>query len=732
MHQQVALAKASGITGFIASWSGPKSFANPSLARLVAEADTSDFRVSAYVETFFNTEVDEGADPESVADTTTHATVGQAVDTIMYLLNTYANHPSWLTLRGKPVIFVYGRAMKQLSDDQWNQVAISVTARYMRGVALIGHGANDSIPALFAGKYAYNITSNTKWMTLPQITDWAATVFPHQVEGQSSKRQVSVVTIIPGYDDRNDDSMRLPPRPVTERYNGDTYRTLWQAAIAANPNWLLITSWNELHEGSEIEPTYEHGTLYTDITKQYASQFLRLTSSGSSVSLTQSLGTTTSGKPFTISWSSSNASSCTLQQQRPDGSVVTTWASGLSGSKTASITLVGTHHWRIDCTGADGTVHASIEHTVRAPFLAEEHSPQVTVPGTCNANVFSQVPRYKDYFVGPRKPTSECTPGTIGGNIALYKMDWSTNTLNVDSVIYKTPAAVSTGVATGSVGSAHDPTVVSYNGELWVAFECGHGTGFRGTSSCVGPFDLDKKVIDPDRTTVIVEGRDADNASIYGYSTSVPNLFVFNNRLYVYWAAIQSLKTTQDWQQITIRGMELTQEPSGLRRLWGVGSPGKMVASYDPSRNVEVLGLNPGNPYENQSVDLKGLYIKGAYIYLIASVGGKGPDGTQNCLKAIDPVLSTSYGCWRMQIFRSAVPLGTHIFNERVVSPLLPMNPASYQHSFIAPDGTLKIIGNFFNTTGSYTYPFNTLHFPTPPPNLLVTYPFNLSSFKFQ
>ena len=63
--------------------------------------------------------------------------------------------------------------------------------------------------------------------------------------------------IIPGYDNRN--LWRLPPRLITDRWGGETYRTLWQEAIAAAPDYVLITSWNEWHEGSELARIMREG-----------------------------------------------------------------------------------------------------------------------------------------------------------------------------------------------------------------------------------------------------------------------------------------------------------------------------------------------------------------------------------------------------------------------------------------------------------------------------------------
>jgi hypothetical protein len=66
-----------------------------------------------------------------------------------------------------------------------------------------------------------------------------------------------------------------PPRPVTERWGGETYRALWQEAVAADPDYVLITSWNKWHEGSEIEPSVEYGSVMLNDTAGFARAFSR-------------------------------------------------------------------------------------------------------------------------------------------------------------------------------------------------------------------------------------------------------------------------------------------------------------------------------------------------------------------------------------------------------------------------------------------------------------------------
>jgi hypothetical protein len=58
-----------------------------------------------------------------------------------------------------------------------------------------------------------------------------------------------------------------------DRDGSRLYETLWREAIAADPDWILITSFNEWHEGSEIEPSVEHGEVYLTLTKKWSAAF---------------------------------------------------------------------------------------------------------------------------------------------------------------------------------------------------------------------------------------------------------------------------------------------------------------------------------------------------------------------------------------------------------------------------------------------------------------------------
>jgi glycoprotein endo-alpha-1,2-mannosidase len=257
LDRQAAAARAAGVTGFIASWWGQGSFEDHGVPLLLDAAAKHGLAVSAYY--------------EKIPGEDAPARVKAAIGDLDYLLSHYAAHKAWLRAAGKPIVFVYTRAIHQLSPAEWREVIAQVHRDNPGGVALVADSLEASFVAAFDGASTYNITRQTQHKTPPQIRDWARVAYPRLVAA-AGPGKISTVTVIPGYDDSK--VGRPPPRPVTERWGGETYRALWQEAVAAHSDYVLITSWNEWHEGSEIEPSVEYGSVMLNDTAGFARQFL--------------------------------------------------------------------------------------------------------------------------------------------------------------------------------------------------------------------------------------------------------------------------------------------------------------------------------------------------------------------------------------------------------------------------------------------------------------------------
>jgi hypothetical protein len=88
---------------------------------------------------------------------------------------------------------------------------------------------------------------------------------------QGDRRRVWMASVTPGYDDRllADRSTHVD----VDRADGRVYEAQWSAAVDMAADWVMVTSWNEWFENTEIEPSERYGTRYLDLTRSWASIF---------------------------------------------------------------------------------------------------------------------------------------------------------------------------------------------------------------------------------------------------------------------------------------------------------------------------------------------------------------------------------------------------------------------------------------------------------------------------
>jgi hypothetical protein len=256
VEQHYKWAKDAGLTGFIVSWWVKNDFHDQGMPLMLDTATKHKMNVTIYYETV----PPRGApNPEG------------AVDDLLYILEKYGKHPAWLKVDGRPVVFVYGRAVNEIKLDGWKTVIAEVNKRYNGGALFIGDQLTPAAAEVFDGIHTYNPTGKVAGKSPVEIHDWSGENFKKWVDMAGDK--IVCATVIPGYDDHK--LGRKEPRPITARSDGATYRAMWQQAITVNPDWVLVTSFNEWHEGSEIEPSLVDGDSYLKLTKEYAPRFLK-------------------------------------------------------------------------------------------------------------------------------------------------------------------------------------------------------------------------------------------------------------------------------------------------------------------------------------------------------------------------------------------------------------------------------------------------------------------------
>jgi hypothetical protein len=73
---------------------------------------------------------------------------------------------------------------------------------------------------------------------------------------------------MPGYND-----VKVRGGFARDREGGNYFAQSWSAAIASNPSWIVINSFNEWPEGSYIEPSAAFGDLFLGLSATYSQQF---------------------------------------------------------------------------------------------------------------------------------------------------------------------------------------------------------------------------------------------------------------------------------------------------------------------------------------------------------------------------------------------------------------------------------------------------------------------------
>lgn len=228
-------AKQNGVNGFIVSWHGNADGSAFDLALRAAERQGQ--VVAPYVETPSATSQrsPEYADPFTV---------------YVWLKQALARRTSSAFLKasdGVPVVFVY--EMEALKPGQWAGVVGALAKDGVR-VHLVGDETDARYLPFEWGVHRYSAldgsASLTAWSRNTSLVARAGAVVD-----PSRLPRLYAGTVSPGFDDQ---ALRGELHPVVARGDGSRYDATWSAALAGDPDWVLVSTWNEWFEDSQIEP----------------------------------------------------------------------------------------------------------------------------------------------------------------------------------------------------------------------------------------------------------------------------------------------------------------------------------------------------------------------------------------------------------------------------------------------------------------------------------------------
>ena len=225
--QQIAWAKEAALDAFAMSY-WDDDWHKLVLEAVASEADRAGFGLMMYMESA--------------------PTAKSLHDQLLWYQKFADKHPSIVRVDHKPALLVYSRVVTQLGsvglregllDTRVFAVGDQMSAETLE----LMDGAHTYLSASWNERYREQLLDMSRWARLYD--------------------KLLMATVNPGYDDTH---VRTPSY-VEYRQDGLMYATYWASTKLAD--WVLVTSWNEWHEGSEIEPSKEWGDTYLKITRDW-------------------------------------------------------------------------------------------------------------------------------------------------------------------------------------------------------------------------------------------------------------------------------------------------------------------------------------------------------------------------------------------------------------------------------------------------------------------------------
>lgn len=251
----VGQARSVGVDGFVVSWSGGR---HRNSVRLLfdAVATQPDFVVAPVIE------LRAFREPNLLLDTRFSPAAAAAATHDFFDL---APPSSTLEVDGRRVAFVFG--LWDLSAGEWQAYLAAVADL---GLFVVGDRATESHPV--EGTYEYDPNGFDR----PELERRARIAVDKNrlrpLIDPSEPTRLWAATVSPGLDTRSSKLLPVGGR-WTSRDSGARYDLTWDVALGAQPDWVLITSWNEWYEQTHIAPGTTTGRRALDQTARWTARF---------------------------------------------------------------------------------------------------------------------------------------------------------------------------------------------------------------------------------------------------------------------------------------------------------------------------------------------------------------------------------------------------------------------------------------------------------------------------
>ncbi|MFX1252891.1 MAG: hypothetical protein ACFFCZ_14890 [Promethearchaeota archaeon] len=250
VKHHIRMAQAAGIDAFIASWWGINSFEDNAMSNLLNQAAASNFHITVYFETAPYWNLDEVN------------AYNEILGALRYIYDNYATHPAFYTVelgtRTEPLIFLY--VTWAWSVEFWQSI---INQLRTEGKNMLFQGDTQDMSYLnaFDGIHDYATVMNPDLEEYYRTSSISVRVFEEYI-GES---KMFAANLSPGFNA----SEVNPSLNIVSRGGGQFFDNAWTYSTSAGADMILITSFNEWHEGTEVENSRKYKGQYLEAIKQW-------------------------------------------------------------------------------------------------------------------------------------------------------------------------------------------------------------------------------------------------------------------------------------------------------------------------------------------------------------------------------------------------------------------------------------------------------------------------------
>ena len=233
IEDHMKMIRDAGIGVVVISWWGKNAREEKSMMNFFDIADNYGLKIAFHIEPFFKS-------------------IEEFHGLLDYLHDSYGDHPALYKYEGKPFHYIYDSY--KLRPEEWQKVTNPEGELSIRNTELDAHligiftlkTSGEVIKkAGFDGFYTYYAAERYMYASTP--VNW-----PTINEFALENDLIFIPCVGPGYIDT-----RIRPwntGNTKDRKGGEYYENMFSAAMSINPEIIGITSFNEWHEGTQIEP----------------------------------------------------------------------------------------------------------------------------------------------------------------------------------------------------------------------------------------------------------------------------------------------------------------------------------------------------------------------------------------------------------------------------------------------------------------------------------------------